>query len=126
MTESTLLKKIHVGVVDHEIRIFRNNVGKGWQGKSSFLDDGSLLIQQPRRVHFGLCKGSSDLIGFRSMTITQKMVGQRVAVFSALEVKTERGKVSDEQNQFIDTVKGLGGLAGVARTLEDANWILRK
>ncbi len=62
------------------VRMFRNNVG---------------MING---VQFGLCVGSSDLIGFKSMTITPEMVGQKIAVFTALEVKTEKGKVSTSAN----------------------------
>ena len=74
-------------------------------------------------MRYGLCKGSSDLIGWRSLTITPDMVGQTVAVFAAIEVK-DRGTPTPEQLHFIAQVQAAGGLAGVARTVAEAEAIL--
>jgi hypothetical protein len=80
--------------------------------------------QQGRFVRFGLCKGSSDLIGLRSLEITPEMVGQRVAQFVALEVKTASGVVSSEQRAFLQLVQQLGGVAAVCRSIEQAQAVL--
>lgn len=48
------------------------------------------------------------------------MVGQQVAVFTSIEVKSERGRVKPEQQQWLDAVLSAGGIAGVARSVEDA------
>jgi len=71
-------------------------------------------------VQFGLCKGSADLIGYRSIAITPDMVGTTVAVFLSIEVKTATGKLRPEQQQWLDAVQAAGGIAGVARSVEDA------
>jgi len=73
---------------------------------------------------FGLCEGSSDLIGWRSITITEDMVGQRIAQFVAIEVKNEAGKLRKTQAAFLNTVAEAGGRAGVARSVTDAVHIL--
>ena len=52
------------------------------------------------------------------------MVGQRVAVFTSLEVKAERGRVSPEQRQWLEAVQAAGGIAGVARSVEEAERLL--
>lgn len=52
--------------------------------------------------------GSSDIIG-----ITKD------GRFLAIEIKDEKGIVSDEQQKFIDAINNNGGLAFVARSLED-------
>ena len=39
--------------------------------------------------------------------------------FLAIEVKTKTGKVSPEQQQFIDNINRLGGIAFVARSTDD-------
>jgi hypothetical protein len=57
----------------------------------------------------GLCKGSSDLIGVGP--------GGR---FLAIEVKTKRGRATDEQMAFVETVRAMGGIAGICRSPEDA------
>lgn len=93
------------------LRLFRNNVGQ-------------CQAADGRVVRFGLCEGSSDLIGFTSVEITPEMVGQRLAVFTAVEVKTPRGRISDAQQKFIDLVRSAGGRAGVARSVEDVQPII--
>jgi hypothetical protein len=51
-------------------------------------------------------------------------VGQRVAVFTSIEVKTPTGRVSPEQRQWLETVQAAGGIAGVARSVNDASALL--
>jgi hypothetical protein len=46
-----------------------------------------------------------------------------LAVFLAIEVKGEKGKATDQQRNFIARVRSDGGLAGVARSVEDAKAI---
>lgn len=90
------------------VRLFRNSVGQ----VSYTDDDGSR-----RHVRYGLCKGSSDLIGFRTLDVPG--FGP-VAQFVALELKTDRGALTREQRMFIEAVRLRGGLAGVARSVEEA------
>jgi hypothetical protein len=85
---------------------------------------GTLRDQHGRPVQFGLCKGSADLIGYRTVTITPEMVGQQVAVFTSIEVKTPTGRIRPEQQQWLETVQAAGGIAGVARSVEDAQALL--
>ena len=108
--EAFVQNKIRLAIGHGKIRLFRNNTG-------------ALLDMQGRLVKFGLCKGSSDLIGFRSITITPDMVGQKIAVFSAIEVK-DKGKATVEQKNFINIINNAGGYAGVAKNVNDAKKIL--
>jgi hypothetical protein len=111
-SEADLLADIRIEIgTMHEIRLFRNNVGV-------------LIDNKGQHVAFGLCPGSSDLIGWKSVVVTPDMVGKRFAVFLAIETKAQRGRLSDKQQRFIATVKEHGGLAGEARTLEDAYRII--
>jgi hypothetical protein len=48
------------------------------------------------------------------------MVGQQVAVFLSIEVKTPTGRIRPEQQAWLDAVQAAGGIAGVARSVEDA------
>jgi dihydroxyacid dehydratase/phosphogluconate dehydratase len=75
-------------------------------------------------VQFGLARGSADLIGYRTITITPDMVGQQVAVFTSIEVKTPTGRIRPEQRAWMETVQAAGGIAGVARSVEDAKALL--
>lgn len=120
MNEANRMRSIMLGLSTPGVRLFRQNVGTGWTGDVTRLKDGAILIKNPRPLQAGLCKGSSDLIGWRSLTVTPEMVGQKIALFLAVEVKGERGRATDEQRKFIDRVRLDGGLAGIARTVEDA------
>ena len=108
MNETNRLRSIMLGISTPGVRLFRNNCG-------------ALKDQDGRLIRFGVANpGGSDLIGWRSVTVTPDMVGQKIAVFLAIEVKGERGRATDEQRNFIARVKADGGLAGVARTVDDA------
>jgi hypothetical protein len=105
--------------------LFRNNRGKAWIGKSARTPGGLVVIENPRRIEFGFVNGASDLIGWTSVEITADMIGKRLAVFTAIEVKTKIGDSSKEQKTFIRNVKDAGGIAGVARSDEEAIKIIR-
>ena len=76
-------------------RLFRNNVG-------------TAKTQDGRWITFGLCKGSSDLIGWT-----------KEGRFLAVEVKSARGKATKEQLSFIEQVNSMGGLGFVAKSVEE-------
>lgn len=80
---------------------WRNNCGvaKHWNEKA----------QREDIVRYGLCAGSSDLIGIAK--------GGR---FVALEVKSETGRVTKEQTMFITLVRAMGGVGEVVRSVEEA------
>ena len=89
-----------------------------WRNNSGSLPD----PRTGRYVQFGVgSPGGSDLIGYRKVTVTEAMVGQEIAQFAAVEVKTPRGRVKSEQQQFIDHVLSAGGVAGVARSVDEVD-----
>ena len=94
-SESELQQQIRIALgTEPGLVLWRNSVG--------VADVGG------RVQRFGLCKGSADLIGI--------LDGR----FVALEVKTERGRVSPEQQLFLDLVRRRGGFAAVVRSIDDA------
>jgi hypothetical protein len=104
-----------------DIRLFRNNTGQAWQGVKVVSPQKDILcLKNARPIVFGLITGGSDLIGLRTITITPKMVGQRVAVFTAIEVKAGKRGATEEQECFIKMVQDCGGFSGIARSVEDA------
>ena len=110
-SEHEIQQRIRLACGRGPVRLWRNNTG-------------ALVDQQGRFVRFGLCKGSSDLIGLRSVVVTPEMVGQRIAQFVALEIKTDSGAVSPEQRAFLRLVQELGGVASVCRSIEQAQAVL--
>lgn len=123
MSETELMRRLQVFGSKLTARLFRNNTGMAWQGKIRKNRDGSITLQNPRPLHAGLVKGGSDLIGWTPVTITQAMVGERIAVFTAVEVK-DGTKATDEQEAFIAAVLAAGGYAGVASKEGDLTMIL--
>ena len=111
--ETTLQQQIRLALgTNPDARIFRNQVGS--------LPD----PRTGRLVTFGLVRGSADLIGWRTVTITQAMVGTRLAIFTSIEVKTPTGRIRPEQQAWLDAVTHAGGLAGIARSVTDAQALL--
>ena len=110
--EQPLQNTIRLALGCHpDVRLFRNNVG-------------ALRDQRGQLVTYGLCTGSSDLIGLRRVTVTPDMIGQQLAVFSALEVKLPGRKPTKPQEKFLAMVQNMGGLSGVATSIESARSIL--
>ena len=107
MSEQQIQQEIRIACSTGATRLFRNNTG-------------TLRDQHGRPVQFGLARGSADLIGYRTVTITPEMVGQQVAVFTSIEVKTPTGRIRPDQQAWLETVQAAGGIAGVARSVEDA------
>ena len=107
--ETELQQRIRLALgLQRDLRIFRNQVGQ--------LPD----PRTGRPVQFGLARGSADLIGWRTITITPDMVGRRIAVFTSIEVKTPTGRLTPAQRNWLNAVTASGGIAGVARNLNDA------
>jgi len=82
----------------HGITLYRNNTGQ-------------YEAAPGRWVRFGLTTGSSDLIGYRTVNGT--------AQFCAIECKAAGKNATPEQQEFIDSVRRSGGIAGVVRSIED-------
>lgn len=107
MTESQIQRDIRIHLNKGSTRAWRNNIAK--------------LKVRGQWVNYGIPGiGGSDLIGFHSITITPDMIGQRVAVFLAIECKSATGKPSPAQTNFLDFVTASGGIAGVANSAESA------
>lgn len=123
MTESNLQQQIFKALGGRpDCRLFRNTCGVGWVGNVVTVDPrrGTVTLRNARRQTFGLHVGSGDLIGWRTVVITPDMVGRPAAIFTSLEVKTERGKPSVEQERWDFAVKVDGGLSGIVRSVEEA------
>ena len=107
---------------------WRNNIGIGWAGKAVRItktmtitvNEGDVVVHNARPLHAGLCNGSSDLIGIRSITVTPEMVGKRHGLFCGFEAKTPTGRTHTDQYNFMRVVNESGGIAGIFRSPDDA------
>lgn len=103
-TEAEIQQQIRLALGrESDLVLWRNTVGVGT------MADGS-------KQRFGLAVGSSDLIGILAPT----------GRFVALEVKSEKGRMRDEQRLFLDLVRARGGFAAVVRSVEDARAALER
>lgn len=100
MKEMDILRLIMVALSEAGCVVWRNNCG--------VLKNAAGIP-----IKFGLCVGSSDLIG-----ITPD------GRFLAVEVKTQNGKPTPEQIRFIEAVKRKGGVAGIARSPAEALFLI--
>lgn len=94
--------------------VFRNETSGAWVGKILHQDGQQVTLTDARMIRFGLTKGSSDIVGIAPD-----------GRFLAVEVKTPKGRPTKEQLRFIEAVKNAGGIAGIARSVEDALDLIR-
>jgi hypothetical protein len=107
--ETKIQQEIRLGLgMRDDVRLFRNQVGQ--------LPD----PRTGRPVQFGLAKGSADLVGWKTITVTPDMVGKEVAIFTSIEVKALKGRATENQQAWMNCVEKAGGIAGIARSTEDA------
>lgn len=132
-TEKQIDNEVHAAFNRGGTRLFKNVNGNFWQGaaltdKLKYARIAAILglavrfviLLFPRRVQAGVGGvGGSDRIGFHQITITESMIGKKIAVFCAIELKTSDGIVTPEQKQFVKVVSDMGGIAGVARIKKD-------
>jgi len=111
VSETTIMRKCLLTLTKFG-RYFRNN-------------SGVLQDKNGTYVHYGLCTGSSDIIGCTPIVVTNKMVGKTVGVFTAIEVKSDKGKPTKEQSSFIEMVKNNGGISGIARSDKESLQIIQ-
>jgi hypothetical protein len=101
MTEAEILRDILIALgARKDVRLFRNSVGLARDTRTG------------AHVRFGLALGASDLIGI--------VRTPRGGLFLALEVKSERGRVTEEQNRFLAVIGEMQGVARVVRSVAEA------
>jgi hypothetical protein len=103
-------------------RLFRQQAGVFWQGKIIEKTAKRIILGNPRAISVGT-PGISDLGGLTSRVITPDDVGRLVAIYLAIEVK-DKQPVTTEQRNFINTVLSLGGRAGIAHSVDEAQHII--
>jgi hypothetical protein len=108
MLESKLYTPIIMKATVLGCRLLRNNVG-------------CLKNERGQWVRFGVANpGGSDLLGVLPCVVTKEMVGLKVGILLAVEVKPERNnRLSRHQKSFLDFVSMMGGIALKAIGPED-------
>jgi hypothetical protein len=120
------MSKRHEEIVDQVIldwsgldrgRIFKNHQGTAWIGKPmQTTKKDAIILKYPQKITFGMSPGSSDLIGWEMICIGEYIV----PLICSIEVKTKASpKLTDEQINWLNNIKEIGGRAYVARETDD-------
>lgn len=128
--ESNIFKACQIRASKLGGRLWRQQSGQGWVGRSIIITElervdvfpGDVVIRKARPFHAGF-PGISDGGGYCMVTVTPDMVGQSLPVVLQVETKAD-GAVTDEQRKFIKHIRGVGGMAGVARSADDVDRIV--
>jgi len=108
VNEAAIQQQIRLAMSRAGSVMHRNNIG-------AYRDETGRVIR------YGVGNpGGSDLIGWTPVLITHEMVGGMLGVFTAIEVKAPRGRPTDAQLNFLRQVQLGGGIAGIARSTQDA------
>ena len=111
-SERDIQNQILIALSHGPARLLRVNAGVAWQGTVIERTQHRLVLARPYAIRLA-APGVSDLIGWTE--------GGR---FVAIEVKAGRRQPTDEQAAFLDLVRRSGGLAGVARSVQEARAII--
>ncbi len=128
--ESNIFKECQIRASKLKARIWRQNSGLSWAGKTTriektdlyTLEAGCIVIRRPQAIRAGF-PGISDGGGYCLVTVTPEMVGSALPVVLQVETKADSG-VTDEQRKFIAHVRSVGGRSGVARCADDVDRII--
>jgi len=107
--ETKIMNTILMALSKAGCLVFRNETAGAWVGKMLHREAGQVTLTNASMVKFGLMVGSADIIG---ISPTGK--------FLAVEIKTSKGRATKEQLRFIEAVNNAGGIAGIARSVDDA------
>jgi hypothetical protein len=106
------------------VKLWPNPVGLGYLGTvvSEYQEgkDNFIVLKNPRRMKFGLAKGSSDCIGFKSVELS----GYNIPRFCALEIKAGTDRLKPQQKNYQNMILESGGIAGVVRSPADITRIM--
>lgn len=108
--ETKLMRLIMVALTKAGCIVWRNETSGAYVGKLIHKDARIVTLANAQMMTFGLCVGSSDIIGIHKPT----------GRFLAVEVKTKTGRASKEQINFIEQVRAANGIAGLARSVQEA------
>ena len=100
--ETALMHRVMLALSEAGCIVWRNNCG-------------AIQSADGRFVRYGIGNpGGSDLIGICR------------GRFLAVEIKTSKGRATQEQQRFINAVLTAGGIAGIVRSPEEALALIRE
>ena len=132
--ESTFRKQVFKKYGAHpDFRLFPNVSASLWAGEFSYrasdhikklLRPGDVVLHGGRRMTVGLAEGSADLIGIKRVPVISLPRDGFVGIFVSCELKTPNVTAPEHQRNWAEMVLRFGGIAGVARSVEDVGVLL--
>src|SRR5215471_14125963 len=119
-SEGALLRTLLITASEFGARLFRNHRGVHKLAQK----DCQSCQRFGATISAGMANGAPDLVGWKTVVVTQDMVGSSIAVFCGVEVKRPTGKVSEDQARFLKALETAGAVQGVARSVTDLEAIL--
>ena len=125
--EGIVQQEVQMEAMKFQCTLMRNNSGAAVDSTGRMVRYGLGNIS---KKHSDKIK-SSDLIGIKKVLITPDMVGQTIGQFVALEIKKEAwnpekkfDKREIAQQNFIDWVRSLGGIAEFINSVDKVRDVL--
>lgn len=106
--------------------LYKNNRGMYW--KEWIIKNGKINKipvrygfppPPPGRKENDLDKCGGDYIGPFEITITEEMIGRKIAVFKNIEIKTIKDKLKKSQIRFHNWLLSIGGLSEIHMEQKD-------
>lgn len=113
-SEHIIQNEIQVALSSENSCVFRTNAGTFYQGKLVFSKEFGQRVLINLRIVKGLPEGFSDLV----------YIGDS-GDHAFIETKKLTGKAREAQENFINRMRQLGHKAGIARSVEDAEAIIK-
>ena len=104
----------HLKNLPENKRLFPINAGVGWVGSIVRHDPGLIVLKNPRPLH-AAPPGWPDLCGLETIEITPEMVGRKIGVFVAEEIKADGDRLTPPQKRFQEIVEKMGGVYRIVR-----------
>ena len=95
---------------------------KNYTGHVMTMDSRRIKVGIPPPKGKGEGAGGSDQLGWETIEITPEMVGEKIAIFTAKELKTYGDRLKDNQADFLTLVYKNGGRASIVWEREDGQW----
>ncbi|SRR6266568_1582293 len=114
--ESDISDDVRAAIASPQGATWRNNVGR-------------LQDRFGNYVVYGLCNGSADLISIQRVVLACPSCNAELPPlgrFVAIETKTPKKEAFATQQHWLALVNALGGVAGVAKSADDARAILER
>ena len=125
MTEHEIQNEIREALQYTPGTFWRVNVVSGFTGPYIRNSNRTVTITKPSWISSGVPKGFPDLIGIKPVIIRENMIGETIGQFAFIEVKTEHGRLSQDQKLMLALLRSQGGIGGVARSVDEALKLIR-